>query len=196
MEARMRFRSRFAHAVPVGLFVALFALMLAGCGNKNLILRIDLLSFLSPAETQAHYGPIPGGISDSLTITSRSIDLLPGVSDITSVTSVSVDAAGVFVNATGSGTGQVKIFVSANGTDPFTNDPTPIVIPVTLAAARTDTVSVTIAGDDQLAKLFLSKKAALGIRVRLDSALGPPLEGDFRLITLRAIVTARQDIVH
>lgn len=192
----MRSRFRFAHLGRFIALFALFALVLAGCGNKNLILRIDLLSFLSASETQAHYGPIPGGISDSVTVTSRSISLLPGVRDITSVTSVSVDAAGVFANTTGSGTGQVKIFVSPQGTDPFTSDPTPIVIPVTLAAARTDTVSVTIAGDTRLAALFLSDKAQLGIRVRLNSAVGPPLEGDFRLITLRAVVIARQNVVH
>ena len=38
-------------------------LVLAGCGDKNLILTVDILSFLSPAETSGHYGPIPAGTS-------------------------------------------------------------------------------------------------------------------------------------
>jgi len=67
---------------------------------------------------------------------------------------------------------------------------------VTLAPATTDTVSVTIAGDSQLAALFLGDKAQLGIRVTLNSAAGPALEGDFTLITLKAIVTAKQNIVN
>lgn len=178
------------------LALLLFGALTAGCGAKSLILRIDLLSFLTASETSAHYGPIPGGLSDSTTVTSRSINLLPGVQDITSVSDVTVEAAGAFANQTGSGNAQVKIYVSAAGTDPFTTDTTPIVIPVTLAPATTDTAAVTIGGDSQLAALFLNDKAQLGIRVAFTSNVGPALEGDFKLITLRAIVTAKQDIVH
>lgn len=178
------------------LVLVLGGFLAAGCGDKSLILRIDLLSFLSPSEKTAHYGPIPGGLSDSVTVTSRAISLLPGIKDITSVSDVTIDAAGTFANTTGSGAGTVKIFVSAEGTDPFTTDTTPIVLPVTLAPATTDTVSVTVGGDAQLAALFLGDKAQLGIRVTLNSAVGPALEGDFTLITLRAIVTAKQNVVN
>jgi len=185
----MTFRSRVAHvaALWVGLVVA-------GCGAKSLILRIDVLSFLSPAETQSHYGPIPGGLADSVVVASRSLSLLPGVKDITTVQDVSLDAAAVFANTTGSGSGYVKIFLSPEGTDPFTTDTTPIVLPVTLAPATNDTVQVTIAGDQQLAALFLADKAQLGIRVSLAAAVGPAVEGDFKLTELKAIVTAKQNI--
>jgi len=191
MEARMTFRSRVAlvGALWVGLVVA-------GCGAKDLILRIDILSFLSASETQAHYGPIPGGLADSIVVASRSLSLLPGVKDITTVKSVALDAAGVFANTTGSGTGYVKIFLSAEGTDPFTTDTTPIILPVTLAPATNDTVRVSIAGDQQLAALFLADKAQLGIRVSLAAAVGPAVEGDFTLTELRAIVTATQNITN
>ena len=145
----------------------------AGCGDHQLILTVDILSFLTPAETSGHYGPIPGGVTDSLTIAARGIDLLPGINDITSVTDVKITAAAEFANQTGAGTATVKVFVSPEGTDPFTADTTPIVLPVTLAPATTDTVSVTF-----------------------DSAPGPALAGDFRLVTLSAVVTARQDVVH
>jgi hypothetical protein len=198
MEARMRSRFRIPRSAPALLaFVFALGLAAAGCGDKALILRVDLLSFLTASETSAHYGPIPGGLSDSVVVTpSRAINLLPGIKDITSVSDVSIDAAGAFANTTGSGTGTAKIFVSAEGTDPFTTDTTPIVLPFTLSPATTDTVSVTIAGDSQLADLFLGDKAQLGIRLTLNSAVGPALEGDFRLITLRAVVTAKQNVVH
>jgi hypothetical protein len=173
-----------------------FGALTAGCGARSLILRVDLLSFLTASETQAHYGPIPGGVSDSTTVSSTGINLLPGVQDITSVTAVTIEAAGEFANSTGSGTAQVKIYVSPEGTDPFTTDTTPIVLPVTLTPATTDTTSVTIGGDSGLASLFLADKAQLGIKVAFTSNAGPALEGDFRLITLKAIVTAKQDIVH
>jgi hypothetical protein len=172
------------------------ALLAAGCGDHQLILHVDILSFLGASETSGHYGPIPGGVSDSVTVTSRSIDLLPGVSDITNVTDVSVTAAVAFANATGAGQAAAKIYLSPHGTDPFTTDTTPIVIPVTLAPGVTDTVSVTIAGDSELAGLFLGSKAQLGIRIAFTSDPGPALEGDFRLTVLEAVVTAKQDVVH
>jgi hypothetical protein len=176
--------------------VALAALLLSGCGDHSLILNVDILSFLSPSETAGHYGPIPGGVTDSVTVVSRSLDLLPGVNDITNVSDVEVTAAAQFANATGSGAATAKIFVSAAGTDPFTADTTPIVLPVTLQPGVTDTVSVTVAGDAELAGLFLGDRAELGIRVGYTSGAGAALEGDFRLVTLRAVVTAKQDIVH
>ena len=182
---------------PLGLLAALvLALALVGCGDHSLILRVDLLSFLTAAETQAHYGPIPGGVTDSVTVaSSRTINLLPGIRDVTTVSSVSIDAVGTFVNATGSGPGVVKIFVSAEGTDPFTTDTTPIVLPITLAPATTDSVAVTISGDSELADLFLGKTAEIGIRLTLQATTGP-LEGDFALTTLKAIVTAKQDVIN
>ena len=176
--------------------VVLAALVVAGCGDHSLILNVDILSFLSASETAGHYGPIPGGVSDSVTIVSRSLDLLPGVNDITNVSDVQITAAAEFANATGTGEATAKIYVSAAGTDPFTADTTPIVLPVTLLPGVTDTVTVTVAGDPELAGLFLGDEAALGIRIGFTSAAGAALEGDFRLVTLRAVVTAKQDIVH
>jgi hypothetical protein len=176
--------------------LALAAGLLAGCGDHSLILNVDILSFLAPSETAGHYGPIPGGVTDSATIVSRSLDLLPGVNDITNVSDVQVTAAAAFANATGSGEATARIYVSAAGTDPFTTDATPIVLPVTLLPGVTDTVTVTVAGDTELAGLFLGDEAELGIRVVFAAGAGEPLEGDFRLVTLRAVVTAKQDIVH
>jgi len=183
-------------ALSASLALVLAVLTLAGCGDHSLILNVDILSFLSASETSGHYGPIPGGVADSVTIVSRSLDLLPGVNDITNVSDVQVTAAAEFANATGSGEATARIYVSAAGTDPFTADTTPIVLPVTLQPGVTDTVTVTVAGDTELAGLFLGDEAELGIRIAFAAAPGAPLEGDFRLVTLRAVVTAKQDIVH
>ena len=46
--------------------LALAVAFAAGCGDKTLILRVDLLSFLTPEEQDAHYGPVPAGITDSV----------------------------------------------------------------------------------------------------------------------------------
>jgi hypothetical protein len=169
-------------------------LTIVGCGAKNLILRVDLLSFLDPSETQGHYGPVPGGLSDSLTIAAdRSIDLVPGISSVTVVKSADLEIVGEFRNDTGTGSGTVKIYLSDPATDPLTT--TPIVVPVTLAPATTDTVSISLAGDPRIAALFTEEAMRLAIKLTLTSAAGPdPIEGDFVLTRLRAIVIAGQDV--
>ena len=172
------------------------ALGLAGCGDRSLILRVDLLSFLAPAERQSHYGPVPPGISDSANVVAgRRLNLLPGLEDVTSVTDVQLEVAAVVNNQTGSGTGRLAVYLSAAGTDPFVADPTPIVATFAVNGAMADTIETITVGDAELAELFTSKEAQIGIRVVLDSGASvDPLEGDVVITTLRAIVTARQDV--
>jgi hypothetical protein len=181
-------------------FLALFALglalALAGCGDKALILRVDLLSFLSPAERSTHYGPVPPGIRDSVELVSgRQLNLLPGLESVTRVTDVQLEVAAIVNNLTGSGTGRVAIYLSPEGTDPFTTDTTPIVATFAVNGAMADTIETITVGDAELADLFTNKEAQLGIRVVLNSGIGlAPLEGDIVLTRLHAIVTARQDV--
>jgi hypothetical protein len=186
-------RSRPAAPLLLALVLAL-GLAGAGCGDRNLILRVDLLSFLDPSETQGHYGPVPGGLSDSVTIVAaRRVDLLPGLSDVTIVRDVALHIAGEFRNQTGSGSGTIKIYLSGPGTDPFTADTSPIVVPFAVAGADTDSVALVIDGVSELAGLFTGLEAQMGLRLTLTSDLGPePLEGDFQLTQLLAVVTARR----
>ena len=171
-------------------------LALAGCGDKALILRVDLLSFLAPAERDAHYGPVPGGISDSVEVVSgRRLNLLPGLESVTRVTDVQLEVAAIVNNQTGSGTGRIAIYLSPAGTDPFTTDTTPIVGTFAVNGAMADTIETITVGDAELADLFTAKEAQLGIKVVLESGVGVvPLEGDIVLTRLHAIVTARQDV--
>jgi hypothetical protein len=193
MPIRSRHRTRPA---LLALAACLTAAALAGCGDKNLILRVDLLSFLSPAERSAHYGPVPGGVSDSFAVvTGRRLNLLPGLEDVTSVTDVQLEVGAVVRNLTGSGTGRVSVYLSPEGTDPFVADTTPLVATFAVNGAMSDTIETITVGDEELAALFTAKEAQLGIRVALTSNVGlEPLEGDFELTTLRAIVTARQAV--
>jgi hypothetical protein len=202
MEARMQcLVSGAARALrrppafrALAVLAALVALVAAGCGQGKLILRIDLLSFLSPGETAGGYGPIPPGIGDSVTVVAdRAINLVPGLQDVSVVDHVDLEVVGEFRNQSGSGSGAVRVYLSDSATDPFTT--APIVVPVTLNGAATDTVSVDVLGDPRIAQLFTSKELRLGLRVALAADPGPdPVQGTFVLTRLRAIVTAGQAI--
>jgi hypothetical protein len=172
------------------------AAVLAGCGNKNLILRVDLLSFLDAGEQASHYGPLPGGLADSIEVVSgRRLNLLPGLQDVTAVTDVQLEVGAVVNNQTGAGTGRIAVYLSPEGTDPFTTDTSPIVGTFAVNGAMSDTIETITVGDAELAALFTAKQVQIGIRVSLDSAVGPtPLEGDVVLTRLRAIVTARDAV--
>jgi hypothetical protein len=187
LQTRPALLAAFALAAAIGL---------AGCGDRSLILRVDLLSFLAPSERQSHYGPVPPGVSDSANVVAgRRLNLLPGLEDVTRVTDVQLEVAAVVNNLTGSGTGRLAVYLSPAGTDPFVADPTPLVATFAVSGAMADTIETITVGDAELAELFTSKEAQIGIRVVLDSGAGvDPLEGDVVLTTLRAIVTARQDV--
>lgn len=192
---RMRSPIRPARSALVAVGALAVAVALAGCGDKNLILRVDLLSFLDPAERTAHYGPVPGGLADSVdAVDARRLNLLPGLEDVTAVTDVQLEIGAVVANLTGAGTGRVAVYLSPEGTDPFTTDTTPLTASFAVNGAMADTIETITVGDPELAALFTAKQAQLGIRVALQSAGPQPLEGDVVITRLRAVVTARDAV--
>ena len=188
---------RPAHAAPLVLLAcALAAACLAGCGDKSLIIRVDLLTFLTADEKESHYGPVPPGISDSVEVVqSRRLNLLPGLDGVSTVTDVQVEVGAIIANLTGSGSGRIAVHLSPAGTDPFVADSTPVVGTFTVNGAMADTIETIVVGDAELAELFTGKEAQIGIRLVLDSGVGvQPLEGDITLTTLRAVVTAKEAV--
>jgi len=194
-------RRSFGRPAPVALVgllaCTLAAVLAAGCGDRNLIVRADLLSFLTPEEKEAHYGPIPAGVSGSFEVVqSRRLNLLPGLDAVTTVTDVQVEVGAVLVNLTGTGTGRIAVHLSPAGTDPFVEDTTPVVGTFAVNGAMSDTIETVVVGDSDLEALFTSKEAQIGIRVVLNSGVGvDPLEGDLTLTTLRAVVTGKQAVI-
>ncbi|MGH7725501.1 MAG: hypothetical protein ACREOU_08730 [Candidatus Eiseniibacteriota bacterium] len=184
--------------VPVLALGLALAVATTGCGDRKLVARVDLQSFLDSTETEAHYGPVPPvALTDSVTVAdSRAVNLVPGLQDLTLVESVTLDVAGEFRNLTGSGSGTVKLFLSDPGTDPFTTSP--FVLPVSFAGSDTFRVATTIRDNPSLISLFNGDEMMLGIRLLVSNPPGAvdAIEGDFALTVLRAEVTSRQDVTH
>lgn len=170
------------------------AAILAGCGNRRLVLRVDVLSFLSPAQTSQTFGPVPPA---PITVTSVMVDdldvnLFEGLSGAAVVQSVTVTTSAIFTDQTGSGADTLRVYLSDENTDPLTT-PAALVLPVTLSPGVSDTVSATLGDDPRVADLFTKKRMRVSITTTLrPPASGPDLNGSLRLVALDAVVIARR----
>jgi hypothetical protein len=173
--------------------IALLLPLLVGCGNRNLILTIDILSFMDPGSRTVNYGPIPLTPSDTVEVFSDSLNLLQGVSDVTRVMSASLDVAASFDNTSGAATGDVLIyFAAADSADPFTT--TPIAdIPFQLFAGQITNVSTHIEASPALAEVLTHDRAKVGLRIIINGT-SFPIQGTETLTKLTATVIMKKDL--
>ena len=170
----------------VGLFM--------GCGDRQLILKVDVHSFLDASERSGSYGPVPAGLAGSTSFTTaRDINLLSGVEGVVAVQRVDISLSGIFRNATGAGDAElVAVFRRPTGEAVDS-----LVVPIRLEAAQDDTLNAELVGSTALAELLTGSEILLDVRI--DMAADPPpgnldpLAGDFELTRFLAVIVARRD---
>jgi len=167
--------------------------LLAGCGNRNLILTVDILSFLDPASKVVNYNipvPIP---SDTVDVFSDSLSLLQGVSDVTRAVAASLDIAASFDNTSGAATGNLLLYIaSADSSNPFTT--TPIAdVPFQLLPGQVTNVSTHVDASASLAEALTHDKAEVGLRV-IFNGTAFPIQGTETLTKLLATVIMKKDL--
>lgn len=171
------------------------AVLVAGCGDRSLILTVDVLSFLDPADVTQDYGPIPAGLpSATVDVDSREVSLLPGVEDVTEVSSAKLEIGAAFDNATGSADARLLVYITpADSPDVFSS--TPIAdVPVTLTPGNVTNVSTEVSSD-ALAAALVQDKVKIGIRVAFDtSASLAPVTGTETITLLRATVITKKKL--
>lgn len=170
--------------------VLMLPFLAAGCGDRNLILTVDLLSFLDPADVSRPYGPIPGGLTGvTFDVASEEVSLLPGIEDVTEVTTATLAIGASFDNATGTADARFLVFItSADSADVFST--TPIAdIPVALTPGDVTNVSTEVTST-ALAEALVQEKVKIGIRVTFDTTASgvTPVQGTETLTLLRATV--------
>ena len=174
--------------------IALLLPLLVGCGNRNLILTVNILSFMDPSTRTVNYDPIPMGFpNDTIEVFSDSLNLLQGVSDVTQVASASLDIAASFDNATGDATGDVLIyFAASDSATPFTTAPIADV-PFTLLAGQVTNVSTHIDASPALAEVLTHDRALVGLRI-IFNGTSFPIQGTETLTQLTATVVMKKDL--
>lgn len=176
---------------PIAILLALP--LFAGCGNRSLILTVDILSFMDSSSRSLDYGPIPAGFPvDTVDVYSDSLNLLQGVGDVTEVASATLKVGASFDNATGAADGRFLVYISsADSTDPFTTTPVAD-IPVQLLPGQITTMSTEIASSPALADALTHDKAKVGVQL-IFAGSSFPVQGTETLTQLTAIVVTKKD---
>ena len=180
---------------PQWMLIALAAGALTSCGDRRLVLKVDVLSYLDPSTTRIPFGPVPavpGGLStgEKAVVSDASVNLLDGTGSIASVQSVSLKMTVFAVDSVGAGSDTLRLYLSDSSTDPSTTPPV-MTIPLTFSPGMTDSVTADVGGDERVANLFAGK----GLRLTLSTSLhgpdtGPDLYGRLEIRGLDAVLVA------
>jgi hypothetical protein len=168
---------------------------LAGCGNRHLVLKVDMLSYLDPSQTAVDVGPvpaIPGGVysGEQDVVRDVEVNLVDGTGSVAEVRDVSITMTAIVADSTGAGTDTLRLYVSDIDVDPLTTPPA-MTMPLTLSPGVTDTVTVELGGDSRVADLFTGRRMRMSLTTAFrgpDS--GDPLNARIEIGALNAVLVA------
>lgn len=167
-----------------------------GCGDRSLVLTVNLLSFLDPSQVTQVYGPIPAGVvATNIDIASEEVNLLEGLGDAVDVESASLRLGVRFENQTGSAAGTLSVYIApADSLDPYSVPPI-VDVPVTLAPNDTTHIATEVASSPALAAALTQSRARVAVRVSLDTTGSPAvLQGTETIEELTAIVVTKRSL--
>lgn len=184
---------RASRLLPI--LVVLATAVLTGCGDRNLVINVDVLSYLDPSATQFAFGPVPavpGGLmtGEVAVVKDVHVNLIERPNDLAKAQSVSLTFGAEVRDSTGAGSDTLRIYMSDVGTDPLTT-PAVATLPFNLVAGQVDTVQVDVAGDQRLVGLFDGNSMRLTVTNALRGpASGADLNGRVQFSVIRATVVA------
>ena len=142
--------------------IAVAALALAGCGNRNLVLKVDVLSYLDASQKSFNVPVVPAiGVKGEIPVVDMPISLIEGLDEAAEVKSVALSLGGRVTVAGGAGSGRFKIYLNEVGT---TAPPTLVMdVPVTFSAGHPAIINTTTDGGPEVARLFTQKNLQLEV---------------------------------
>ena len=166
--------------------------LLVGCGNHDLVLRVDILSFTRELQSTVPVAApaVPGGFAtgEQALVADQEVNLVEGIGDAVTVKDVSLRIQTVATGITGSGTDTLRVYAGDSGTPPRSNAPVLTQI-LTFAAGTSDTATTLISQNAQLIQLFAGSSLRVAITT---SARGPTagsaLSGTLRVTAMDAVV--------
>lgn len=190
---RPTFRLPRRARLGAALVVLATGLALTGCGTHDLILKVDILSFVQELQTPIlvpDTPAIPGGIATGeQDVVTSDVNLVSGLGSAGEVKAVSLRLRSIADATTGSATDTLRVYL----TTPGSSDLTPVITQVVnIVAGTPDTVTTLIDNDPRLIALFKNDI----VRVRVTTSGRGPSSGanltgaSLRFTALDAVVTA------
>jgi hypothetical protein len=144
--------------------LAVAALALMGCGDHNLVLKVDVLSYLDEADKNVQLGSLPAGTLPAPIplIPDYAINLVSGLSNAAEVRTVTLALGGQLTADSGSGSGRLRLYLSNDATPPLTTLPV-MDVPVSFAAGSPGTVTAETTCAPDVAKLFMNERIRLAV---------------------------------
>ena len=163
---------------PSRLLLLVAAAAVLGCGDRRLVLKVDVLSYLDPSLTQVAFGPVPaspGGFysGEQEVVKDVEVNLVEGMRNVAEVQSVSLTVSTIAADSTGTGADTLRLYLSDPSVDPMTTPPAAL-IPISLTPGVTDTVVAELGTDSRVADLFAGKR----VRLTLTHAMRGPDSGE------------------
>jgi hypothetical protein len=154
------------------------SLPLAGCGNRHLVVNVDVLSYMDPSLTDIPLGPLPaypGGLytGEQEIIKNIEVNLVDGTSSVSEVQSVAIAMMAIASDSTGAGSDTLRLYLCQLDEDPLSTDPA-VTLPITLTPGQVDSVRIDLGTDSRVAELFSGKR----MRLTLTTALRGPDSGE------------------
>lgn len=181
--------------VPALLALVALSALLGGCGNRSLMLTVDVASYMSPAEKDVSFGPVPvlpGGLvtGEQPLVGNMSVNLLSSMSDVVDVQDVALTLTTIASATSGSGLDTLRVYMSDSNTDPRTTAPVLTQV-LDFTAGVPDTVQSTLGHDDRISALFANKAMRMCVTTSLRGpASGDSLSGRLQIHALDAVVIA------
>jgi hypothetical protein len=169
------------------------AALLAGCGDHNLVVKVDVLSYLDSNLTHFEFGPVPAMpegfyTGEQTIIKDATVNMVEGTNSIAEIKSVSISISTLAADSTGAGSDTLRLYMSDLNTDPLTTSPV-LEMPIDFSPGVSQTLHAEASGDARVADLFSGKQ----MKVTLTTAArgpqsGDPLNASIRLTALDAVV--------
>lgn len=182
------------------LALTILTLTAAACGTRQLVLSVDLLSFISaPSRTTAFTTPVPPPVAVHTTVTmvdNQRMTLFEGLSNLTESPSIDLNAALQVTGTRDQADATLKLYIADDGADPRST-PALFSTPVHIANGQTNTVSFALSSlspseQARVADLVTHNAVQVGIDVDLSvPALTQPA-GTITLTLLDATVRANR----
>lgn len=161
-----------------------------GCGDSRIIVIVDIASFLSDADRNPTYGPVPAlSAPVSVQIGPISIQIPEGLGDLAEIEDADLEIRAAVSNLTGTGMVVLRVFFAGPNDVPFVQVPAGV-FQAALNPNQTVIIEETIELTGTIQTLFAQSELLFAYEVEIDaSQSGSAVEGavSVEVLTVRVV---------